>query len=224
MILVEKNASFAIAIISISSVDIHYLNLLAAKIFAYKDQSDEELMTLLLQGNRNAFGEIYDRYSGKLLQYFYRMLWQDKEKAEDFMQDIFLKVIRKQEMYDPEKPFKTWLYCIAANMCKNEYKRTEIRRLAVHEIRYGSRTSTDPDAMTAQIELSDFDKALEKAVQELEPYHRDVFILRYRQDLSLKEIGEALDCNEGTVKSRLFYAIKKLAGKLEQFRPEGVKT
>lgn len=181
-------------------------------------------MKLLNQGDKGAFAEVYDRYADTLLRYFYRMLWQDREKAEDFVQDLFVKIIRKPESFDPSRPFRTWVFSVAMNMCKNEYKKAEIRKTAAAEIQYGSRSATRPDELLEQLEMSDFGKALEVAVQELEPHHRDTFILRYRQDLSMKEISQVMECSEGTVKSRLFYAVKKLAGKLEIFRSEDYTT
>ncbi|MFO7721589.1 MAG: RNA polymerase sigma factor [Bacteroidales bacterium] len=184
----------------------------------YADQSDEELMGLVLRGDRMAFSEVYDRYADMLLRYFYRMLWQDQEHAEDMVQDLFMKLIRKPELYDPGRSFRPWLFSVAANMCKNEYRKAEVRRGAAQEIRMGKELATGSNELTDRLELADFTLALDRAVEELEPHHRETFILRYRQDLPMKEIAVAMECSEGTVKSRLFYATKKLAEKLERYR------
>lgn len=94
----------------------------------YKTLSDEDLMIAVGKGDQRAFDEIYNRYSGPLLGYFMRMLWKDREKAEDFMHDIFAKIVRKPELFDPKRKFKTWVYSVANNMCKNEYKKQEVRK------------------------------------------------------------------------------------------------
>lgn len=191
---------------------------MAADSSPYKDLSDEELMSLVLNGDRLAFGEVYDRYSDRLLRYFYRMLWQDRELAEDKVQDLFVKIIRKPEQYDPGRSFRVWIFSVAANMCKNEYKRAEVRSNAAGEIRYSNPSATSADQISDMVELADFHAALEHEVSLLEPHHRDSFTLRYKEELSIKEISQVLGCSEGTVKSRLFYAVRKLADKLERFR------
>ena len=61
----------------------------------YHKKSDEQLMELIKENNQKAFGELYDRYAERLINYFYRMLWKDQEKAEDFTQDLFTKIIQK---------------------------------------------------------------------------------------------------------------------------------
>jgi RNA polymerase sigma factor (sigma-70 family) len=199
-------------------VQFFYLIPLAEQQHAYKDLPDEELMKLVVMRDRVAFGEVYDRYSDRLLRYFYRMLWQNRELAEDLVQDLFLKIIKKPESYDPSRPFRVWVFSVAANMCKNEYKKAEVRQVAASEIRYTSRTASDADELSDLVEYADFSTALEREVKILEPHHRDTFILRFRQGLSIKEISQVLECSEGTVKSRLFYATRKLAEKLESFR------
>jgi RNA polymerase sigma factor (sigma-70 family) len=185
---------------------------------SYNTLADEELMLKVQQGDSPAFAAVYDRYANLLFRYFYRMLWQDKEKARDFVQDLFTKIITNPGMYDAGRPFRTWLFSVAMNMCKNEYRKTEVRKVAAEEIRIRSAKNSHPDALVNRIESSDFGKALETAVGELENHHRETFILRYRQDLSMKEIGEVMGCSEGTVKSRLFYAVRKLSEKLKDYK------
>jgi len=90
--------------------------------------SDERLMERVVRGDERAFTELYDRYQGRLLTYFHRMLWSDCERAEDLLQDLFTKLAQRPGMYDPERPFRTWLFSVANNMCKNEYRREEVRR------------------------------------------------------------------------------------------------
>ena len=95
---------------------------------SYTAETDENLMREVIKGDNLAFSEIYDRWSKPMLNYFYKMLWQDREKAEDFMQEIFTKIIHKPQLYNPSRAFKTWIYSVANNMCKNEYRRAEVRK------------------------------------------------------------------------------------------------
>src|SRR5690554_7300909 len=71
------------------------------------------------KGDERAFDEIYQRYGSKLAAYFTRKLKHDKEKGEDFMHDLFAKLIDRPELFDPNRSFKTWVYSVANNMCIN---------------------------------------------------------------------------------------------------------
>ena len=93
----------------------------------YSTKSDEELMSLLTKGGQSAFDELYNRYSKPLLNFFFRMLNSDREKAEDLLHDLFLKIIEKPESFDGTKKFNTWFYTLASNMIKNEYRSRQIR-------------------------------------------------------------------------------------------------
>ena len=86
---------------------------------SYKKSSDEELMLSISKGEKKAFDELYARYADALLRYFTRLLWKDREKAEDFVHDLFAKIIQKPELFDASRTFKTWVYSVANNMCKN---------------------------------------------------------------------------------------------------------
>ena len=87
----------------------------------YSKQTDEELMSSLGRGDKRAFDEIYKRYSQPLFGYFMKLLARDQEKCEDMVHDLFTKIIRKPDYFDPSRSFKTWVYSVASNMCKNEY-------------------------------------------------------------------------------------------------------
>src|SRR5690606_24604639 len=88
----------------------------------FKQYPDEELLVLIRDGDKNAFDEIYSRYSGKIWSYFFRMLWKDSQLAQDCTQDLFFKILKNATEFDAGKRFSTWMYSIAHNMCKNEYR------------------------------------------------------------------------------------------------------
>jgi hypothetical protein len=93
-----------------------------------RSSSDEKLMGLLGRGDIAAFDELYDRYGGRLLRYFHRMLGRDEEKAQDFLQDIFLRIVERPELFSLDRRFSTWIFSVAHNMCKNEYRRAMVRQ------------------------------------------------------------------------------------------------
>jgi RNA polymerase sigma-70 factor (ECF subfamily) len=178
----------------------------------YRTYSDEELMRLLsMQGEAGAFSELYDRYGSRMHRYFYRLLGQNTHRADDFTQDLFLKIIEKGSLYDARRRFSTWIYTVAGNMVKNEYRRlSRIPELPRIPEQYEVFFSEKIDNLL-------FEKELTNALSELDEVQRQCFILRYQEELPMKDIAEILDCPEGTVKSRLFYTLKKLANRLRAF-------
>jgi RNA polymerase sigma-70 factor (ECF subfamily) len=188
----------------------------------YKKLSDEKLMELIQRGDTSAFDELYDRYSRRLLLYFFRELGGDEEKAQDSLQDLFLKIVEKPGSFDTERRFSTWIFTVAYNMCKNEYRRLEVREAARDHIILDV-ASRDCEGECRQpekkVDQERFERALRAELEKFDDGHRSAFLLRHQQSLSIREIGEVLGCSEGTVKSRLFYTTQKLASKLKAFNP-----
>lgn len=187
--------------------------------------TDEELVTKLAAGDHKAFSELYHRYSERLMYYFYRMLGNSTEKAEDFLQDIFMKIIDKAGTFDPSRKFSTWIFSIAHNMCKNEYRSMGVRKNS--NIDEFHESVFQFESNPPEIQEVDTEQFLTDLFNELETFdeiHKTVFLLHYREDFSLKEIGQILDISEGTVKSRLFYARKRLSERLAKYNPQNVNS
>jgi RNA polymerase sigma-70 factor (ECF subfamily) len=184
---------------------------------SYNTLSDEKLMQTLSRGDKRAFDELYKRYAKTLKGYFMRMLWKNESKAEDFVHDLFVKIIHNPDLFDSNRSFKTWVYSVACNMCKNEYKKQEIRKGTTSGIDQFYTISDKGIDVLNEVQMSHFGAQLEKMLDKLKSEHQEVFTLRHMEGLSIKEIAEVLDVNEGTVKSRLFYATKYLADKLKEF-------
>ena len=183
-----------------------------------KQLSDEELMKLLSKGNQKAFDEIYLRYSDVLFGYFMKMLARDKEKCEDMVHDLFAKIIRKPDYFNVNRSFRTWVFSVACNMCKNEYKRMSVRKHVSNDFEPTKSLQAESDTLK-KVHESTFSESFYKALNALDEKHKNVFALRHFEGFSMKEIAETLEINEGTVKSRLFYATKTLAKELKEFNP-----
>ena len=183
----------------------------------YSHYNDEDLMRFFIKGDKKAFEQIYTRYESFVVNFFYRRLWNDSEKAEDFAHDLFTKIIDKPDSFDPSRTFKTWLFSVASNMCKNEYKKQEVRKPTGYDLPEGMDSKDENTLQDVEIDKTNFNEALKKELDKLNDKHREVFMLRHFEGLSLNEIGEALEINTGTVKSRLHLATKTLADKLEVF-------
>ncbi len=178
----------------------------------YQTLSDEQLMRQLdSEGCEASFGELYDRYCQRMHRYFYRMLGQNSHRADDFTQELFMKVVEKTALFDPERRFSIWLYTVAGNMVKNEYRRLSRQQAPPPVAEFFSENFSEE--FDAQV----FEQELHQALGELDETQRQCFILRYQEELSVREIAVILDCPEGTVKSRMFYTLKKLGNKLRAF-------
>jgi RNA polymerase sigma-70 factor (ECF subfamily) len=184
--------------------------------------TDEKLMQGVQRGKVSAFNELYDRYSRRLLSYFYRELGGDRDKAQDFLQEVFMKIVEKPQLFDTQRSFSSWIFTVAYNMCKNEYRRLNVRRSTENDLRLNqlsSRIEAEDHSTDRKIDEETFQKALLAELDQFGDGHRSAFLLRHQQNLSIKEIAEILGCSEGTVKSRLFYTTQKLAAKLKEFNP-----
>src|SRR6201996_7388035 len=82
---------------------------------------DAEIVTAFLGGEERAFQELVDRYQTRLLNFIYRTIG-DREKAEDLVQEVFIRVYRHIGRFDRSKKFSTWIYTIASNLAKNELR------------------------------------------------------------------------------------------------------
>lgn len=161
-----------------------------------------------LQGSdEHAFAEIYARYSKKIVYFFYKMLWRDMEMARDMHQEIFLRLIEKPGTYKRGSLFKAWFFSIANNMCKNEYRRNSVN----DKMLAGENTGLEFEEISGIDETPENLKNLRVSIDLLGEEQKECIILRYYENFTIAEIAVILDCPPGTVKSRLFFARKKLA-------------
>lgn len=189
-------------------------------IHSYQQLTDERLVFLINEGDEKACTELYGRYSQRMLMYFYRMLNYNEEKAQDFLHDLFIKVIEKASLFDGQRRFSTWIYTVASNMCKNEYRSREVRKILAYTDQPIEKGDEEEVSLDDILQMKQFGSCLQEELHQLNEIHREVIILRYQEELSIKEISQVMACTEGTVKSRIFYALKKLAACLQAFKPE----
>ena len=178
--------------------------------------SDEELMReIIAHHSHPAITELHRRYSPKLMGYFFKMLNKQEETAQDFVQELFLKILEKKHLYDPSKKFYTWVFTIASNMCKTSYRNQYV-------VTYEDNLADHGHITEDLAEKERFHILLEKSLSNLEHAHKTVFVLRHLEHFSLQEIADITEVSLGTVKSRLFYATKKMAEQLKIYQPTGL--
>jgi RNA polymerase sigma-70 factor (ECF subfamily) len=147
------------------------------------------------------------------------MLGGDEEKAQDFLQDVFLKIIEKPDQFNHTMKFSTWVFTIASNLCKNEYRRLKVRENTRSESNLDHHEQTQADDVIQKINQDDFERALQIELRSMDPEKSSTFLLRFQENLSINEISEILNCAPGTVKSRIFYITNKLSKRLKEYNP-----
>ena len=172
-------------------------------------------MKAIQKGDENAFNEIYARYAQRILYFLYKMLGQDEAVAQDLSQEIFVMLAEKPEKFDPKKKFKSWIFTVASNRCKNYFRD--------HKNKFTS-LSADDERSTAEVEFEinepDIKEKLNEALERIHPTYKEAFVLRYFEGLRNPEIAEVLNCPIGTVKSRLHCALKSMNRELKSFYQE----
>jgi RNA polymerase sigma-70 factor, ECF subfamily len=183
-----------------------------------RPMEDGDVVAAFVNGEEQAFQEIVARYQTRLINFVYREI-SDREKAEDLVQDVFLRVYRHLHNFDRTKKFSTWIYTIAANLAKNELRNRSRYRLVLLDrmktIWRGEErpleledTSSRPDDLFHKRHLC---ALVEEAATKLSGNHRAVFVLRDVEGKSYEEIAEITGARVGTVKSRLSRARESVA-------------
>ncbi|MGD0483957.1 MAG: sigma-70 family RNA polymerase sigma factor [Gemmatimonadales bacterium] len=175
-----------------------------------------------LDGDSRAFTELVLRYQTRLLNFVYRSIG-DRERAEDLVQEAFIRVHRHLHRFDQAKKFSTWIYTIASNLAKNELRNRSRNPLVLFQ---AIRRNWEPDHRPLQFEDTQsrpddlfrkrhLRELVEATVSQLPEHHREVFVLRELEGKSYEEIAEITGCNLGTVKSRLNRARNSFATIIE---------
>ncbi len=173
-------------------------------------QDDSAVVSAFLAGEERAFQELVERYQTRLLNFIFRTIG-DRERAEDLVQEVFIRVYRHLHRFDQEKKFSTWIYTIASNLAKNELRNRSRNPLVLFQTIKKNWQDEDrplqfedpasrPDDLYRKRHLRDL---VEQTVSQLPEHHRQVFVLRELEGKSYEEIAEITGCNLGTVKSRL---------------------
>src|SRR6185312_4509213 len=187
-----------------------------------RSQDDSAVVEAFLGGEERAFEELVERYQLRLLNFVYRTIG-DREKAEDLVQEVFIRVYRHLHRFDRGKKFSTWVYTIASNLAKNELRNRSRNPLVLFQaikknwddedrpLQFEDHVSR-PDDLYRKRHLREL---VETSVARLPEHHRQVFILRELEGKSYEEIAEITGCNLGTAKSRLNRARNAFAAIIE---------
>ncbi len=172
--------------------------------------SDEELMALFQRGNEEAFTQLVRRYKDPLTNYVYRFLGE-LDRANDVVQETFLRLYHYRHSYQRGLRFATWLFKVASNLTKTELRRDVWRRQhIVHpdagrdDDEHGAFEFLDTES-TPDVRVDNAMKVrlVQQALMQISAAYREVVILRDVQQMSYDEIAEITGLEIGTVKSRI---------------------
>jgi RNA polymerase sigma-70 factor (ECF subfamily) len=179
-----------------------------------ESKSNENLMTLIALGNKEAFEILYDRFFYKLV-WFAQSFIADKQKAEDVVQEIFIKIIENPKQFDTSKKFTTWVYTITGNACKNTLRNEQNRSRILEKNQAQNPSNT---IQNHAIDKSILKQKIQLGFNELNEKEKSIYTLRFEQELSIKEIADIMNIPEGSVKSGIYYLLKKFTTHLKDFK------
>ncbi|MCR9244711.1 MAG: sigma-70 family RNA polymerase sigma factor [bacterium] len=185
------------------------------------ETSDTDLIAAVLDGSEAAFGTLVDRYKDRLFRLLSRYC-RDQVECEDLAQDVFLKVFRKLDTFQGSSAFFTWLYRIAVNTATDHLARASSRRLRLVEdvVLEINERDHDPDNPAVPAMAAELATVTRRILDKLPEKYRTILILREYEELSYNEISAVLECNLGTVESRLFRARQRFKEALERDHPD----
>ncbi|MDB6036359.1 MAG: sigma-70 family polymerase sigma factor [Verrucomicrobiales bacterium] len=174
-------------------------------------------------GDLRAFDELVHRYQERVYATVYHMT-ANHEDANDLVQEAFLKAYRALKSFKGDSSFFTWVYRIAVNKTINFLKQRKNRSgMSLNDMDFNAEHDPDMVALVSErtprrdLGLVELQEKLNAAMQKLSEIHRLVVTLHDVQGLSHEEISKIMDCNTGTVRSRLFYARQQLQGFLADY-------
>lgn len=169
---------------------------------------EEELQWIkeVLSGNKQAFGNIINRYKNPLYATILRMT-RNNQDAQDLVQEAFIKIYHQLEKYDKKGSFSSWMYRVAINHCMDEFRK---KRYQMKQTELGADLAVNerhPEVIYLKKENS---RQLERLIETLPEDERLIILLRYVNELSYDEISELVDTPMSTVRNKLHRAKKKM--------------
>ena len=184
---------------------------------------DRALIRNAQKGDTAAYDELIRRYQERVYATIYHMT-SNHEDANDLAQETFIKAFRALPTFKGDSSFFTWVYRIAVNKTINFLKQRKKRtQMSLDDLDFNAEHDPDLVALISdktprrELNLAELQEKLNEAMQRLSEVHRLVVTLHDIQGMSHEEIGKIMDCNTGTVRSRLFYARQQLQAHLSDY-------
>lgn len=186
---------------------------------------DNELILKAQQGDFSAFEQLVFRYDKEVLTIAARFV-RSSDDAKDIYQEVFLRVYQSLRKFKMQSEFATWLYRITTNVCLTHRSRRKKHTHVPIDEEYdesegdphGSRAVASNDPLPDQRAIDqEVAVNVREALESLSPQQRLVFTMKHYQGMKLREIAEAMQCSDGTVKKHLFVATQRMRERLKEY-------
>ncbi len=188
-------------------------------------ERDAELMLRVREGDEPSFALLLEKHRNSVIHFLYRMI-QNQAIAEELAQEVFLRVYRSRESYEPTAKFTTWLFRITTHLALNHVR--DRRKDKLHDSldekmedstprQLADRVANVEERMLRDARLGE----IRQAIEQLPEKQRGAVLMHKYQDMEYSQIAAVLGCSESAVKSLLFRAYEALRQRLRHFSPGG---
>jgi RNA polymerase sigma-70 factor (ECF subfamily) len=177
-----------------------------ARVPAAQDTSDETLVALIAQRDKRALQQLYSRHHIRIYRFALRFL-NDEAAAEDTVSEVFIDVWRQAERFEGRSQVTTWLLAIARNKALSLLRRRSSEELDDEVAEFIEDPSDNPEVAMLKSQRA---SVLQDCLTQLSPAHREIVDLVYYHEKSVEEVAEIIAVPANTVKTRMFYARKRI--------------
>lgn len=170
--------------------------------------SDAELISSFINGEEKAFNEIVRRYQKKIY-YCIKRYVHEHDEADDILQNVFIKVYKNIKQFKGNSSFYTWIYRIATNESFTYIKIKKARNFI--KIDENFEFKDEHENPEKEVEQNEMKVLIQKGIDLLPEKQKQVFVLRYYEEMPFKEIAQIMKTSEGGLKANYFHALKKIS-------------
>jgi len=171
-----------------------------------QSDSDQDLVLRVAKGDRLAFRTLYARHNVRVFRFILRFI-KDEGQAEDLIGEVFLDVWRQADRFEGRSSVSTWILGMARFKALSSLRKTTEAELDEEQAAAIADDADTPETVSQKLDKA---KAIRRCIDQLSPEHREIVDLVYYQEKSISEVAEIVGIPENTVKTRMFYARKRL--------------
>ncbi|AVO43812.1 sigma-70 family RNA polymerase sigma factor [Phreatobacter cathodiphilus] len=171
-----------------------------------QSDSDQDLILRVAKGDRLAFRALYARHNVRVFRFILRFI-KDEGQAEDLIGEVFLDVWRQADRFEGRSSVSTWILGMARFKALSSLRKTTEAELDEEQAAAIADDADTPETVSQKLDKA---KAIRRCIDQLSPEHREIVDLVYYQEKSISEVAEIVGIPENTVKTRMFYARKRL--------------
>lgn len=171
-----------------------------------QSDSDQDLILRVAKGDRLAFRTLYARHNIRVFRFILRFI-KDEGQAEDLIGEVFLDVWRQADRFEGRSSVSTWILGMARFKALSSLRKTTEAELDEEQAAAIADEADTPETVSQKLDKA---KAIRRCIDQLSPEHREIVDLVYYQEKSISEVAEIVGIPENTVKTRMFYARKRL--------------